>query len=65
MSTTPARASTDLREKRDIRTVTGTCRVTTSTVLATKMAPDHTGDACICVTRTRGSATSGTLRQKT
>ncbi len=45
--------------------MTGTCRVTTSTVLATKMAADHTGDACNWVTRISGSAISGTLRQKT
>ncbi|KUN82842.1 hypothetical protein AQJ64_18440 [Streptomyces griseoruber] len=64
-STTPERASTVRREKRDMRTVTGTCKVTTSTVLATKTAAGHTGDACSCVTRTSGSAISGTLRQKT
>nr|WP_285104597.1 DUF5937 family protein [Promicromonospora sp. MEB111] len=58
VSTTPASASTVRREKRDIRTVTGTCRVTTSTVFATKMAPDHTGDASSWVTRTSGSAIS-------
>ncbi len=33
--------------------------------LDAKMAADHTGDACNWVTRTRGSAISGTLRQKT
>ncbi len=53
------------RGKRDMNAVTGTWRVTTSTVLATKTAADHTGDACSCVTRINGRAISGTLRQKT
>ncbi|OKJ80942.1 hypothetical protein AMK32_24865 [Streptomyces sp. CB01883] len=65
MRSTPARASAVRRRTRDSRTVTGTCRVTTSTVLATNIAADHTGDACSCVTRTSGRAISGTLRQKT
>jgi uncharacterized Zn-binding protein involved in type VI secretion len=65
VSTIPEKARAVRREKRDIQTVTGTWNTTTSTVLVTKTPAAHTGDACSCVTSTSGSATSGTLRQKT
>src|SRR5690349_12405073 len=63
--TTPEMASAVCRERRAIHTVTGTCNATTSTVLATNTAAAQTADACSTVTRTNGSATSGTLRQNT